>query len=227
MHLLSSPAHLFSMVLLSIVLGVMTMAVPLTVHNTDIGKWQWHSKRRFMSETTVSLIRRFGPKQSAVSDEVLNSQEHWYLYISTRHCFHAVQEDTKLWRVRKVDNAKRINKTFILGTIKKVNDPDETFPGLMNDLFSRIHEKIITGPSQFKALNGVIDFLLEEKNLPEGLTYTPGPEDRAKIFLAMTDYDQYLHKFPDVPEQDRYTRPTGEATDVQQAASILMGMSQS
>ncbi|KAJ3718561.1 hypothetical protein DFJ43DRAFT_1042891 [Lentinula guzmanii] len=220
------------MVLLSIVLGVMTMAVPLTVHNTDIGR-QSHSKRSFTSETQVNLIRRFGSKQSAVSDEVLNSQEHWYLYISTRHCFHAVQEDAKLWRVTKVHNAKRINikkfKTFILGTIKKVDDPDETFPGptavaLMNNLFSKIQG--ITGPTQFKALNGVMDFLLKEENLPKGLTYTPDPEDRTKIFLAMTDYDQYLRKFPDVPEKERYTRPTDEATDVQQAASILMGMSQ-
>ncbi|KAJ3995265.1 hypothetical protein F5050DRAFT_1768501 [Lentinula boryana] len=238
MHLLSFPAHLFSIVLLSIVLGVMTMAVPLTVHNTDIGKWQWHSKRRFMSETKVYLVRRIDQShpprkddhRAAIRTTILRGYEHWYLYISTMHSFYAVQDDElKLWRVRKVDDGKIISSGFILGNLD--NDPVKAFQdrtALMNDLFSKIQR--ITGPSQFEALNAVIDFLKADST-PEGLTYTPGPEDPdawTKIFLAMTNYDQYQQKFPNVPAKDRYMRPTGdsETTDVQQAASILMGITQ-
>ncbi|KAJ3980975.1 hypothetical protein F5890DRAFT_1538482 [Lentinula detonsa] len=236
MHLLSSPAHLFTVVLLSIVLGVMTMAVPLTVHNPDIGKWQWHSKRRFMSETKVYLIRRIDQSHPPAKDDhrmairttILHGHEHWYLYISTKHSFYAVQDDElKLWRVRKVDNGKIISSGFILGNLDY--DPDKTFQdrtALMNDLFSKI--QTITGPSQFEALDAVID-LLKADSTPKGLEYKPdlqNPDAWTKIFLAMTNYDQYRQKFPNVPARDRYMRPTGEATDVQQAASILMGMSQ-
>ncbi|KAJ3749921.1 hypothetical protein DFH05DRAFT_1465029 [Lentinula detonsa] len=222
MHLLSSPAHLFTVVLLSIVLGVMTMAVPLTVHNTDVGKWQWHSKR----ELTVSLVRRYGPlgedNRKAAYSKILDSRENWYLYITHYHAFHAVQENQR-WQLRRIDSVKPVAAGLILGTIQVTKFANR--PELMADFYSKI--ETITGPSQFEALNALIQSLTTD--IPRGLEYTPRPEDPdawTKIFLAMTNYDQYRQKFPNVPAKDRYMRPTGEATDVQQAASILMGMSQ-
>ncbi|KAJ3713767.1 hypothetical protein DFJ43DRAFT_1104815 [Lentinula guzmanii] len=227
MHLLSSPAHLFSMVLLSIAFGVMTMAVPLTVRDTDIGEWQWHSKR-LDDGHIVGLVRRFGQEQqseakkqrNAKSSRKLDGQERWYLYITQSHSFHAIQEN-QLWRLKHVIDEKRLSPGLILGSIKY----DVYSPSLKRLANLYLELETITGASQFEALNATINFLKTE--IAEGLEYTPRPEDPdawTKIFLAMTDYDQYLRKFPDVPEKDRYKRPT-EGTAEAQAASILMGIS--
>ncbi|KAJ3796664.1 hypothetical protein GGU11DRAFT_745918 [Lentinula aff. detonsa] len=210
------------------------MAVPLMgVHNMDIGKWQWHSKRIFRSETKVYLVRRIDQShpprkddhRAAIRTTVLRGHEHWYLYISTAHSFHAVQDDQlKLWRVRKIDNGKSISSGFILGAIQLNldHDPDKNLKDrtpLMDDLFSKI--QTITGPSQFEALNAVIDFLKAD-SIPKGLTYTPGPEDPdawTKIFLAMTDYDQYRRKFPEKNQYIRIEDEPDEITVAPQAAS--------
>ncbi|KAJ3786470.1 hypothetical protein GGU10DRAFT_351628 [Lentinula aff. detonsa] len=89
MHLLSSPAHLFSMVLLSVVLGVMTMAVPLTVHNTDIGKSQWHSKRDEIPTFTVSLVRRIGQEQPPLPDDRRSAVTPCSRTLVSVHCLQA------------------------------------------------------------------------------------------------------------------------------------------
>ncbi|KAJ3984092.1 hypothetical protein F5890DRAFT_1565988 [Lentinula detonsa] len=207
--LLSSPAHLFSVVLLSVVLGLMTMAVPLTVHNTDIGKSQWRSKRNEMTAFTVSLIRRIGQEQPpslndrrpAVTTLQLRVQEHWYLYIASKHGFYAVQNE---------QGGKRANPGLILGIIrsKEIDVDAAVRKKLLNGLLSKIEK--ITGNSQFAALNAVMTFL--EASKLEGLEYKPStgnPDAWKKIFLAMTNYDKYLHDFSHVPEKDQYTRPSG------------------
>ncbi|KAJ3796661.1 hypothetical protein GGU11DRAFT_830177 [Lentinula aff. detonsa] len=216
------------MVLLSIALGVMTMAVPLTVRDTDIGEWQWHSKR-LDDGHIVGLVRRFGQEQqseakkqrNAKSSKKLDGQERWYLYITQSHSFHAIQEN-QLWRLKHVIDDKRPSPGLILGSIKyDVYSPSSK---RLAKLYSKL--ETITGASQFEALNAMINYL--KTDIPEGLEYTPRPEDPdawTKIFLAMTDYDLYLHQFPYVPEKDRYKRPTGETT-VEQAASISKGISQ-
>ncbi|KAJ3749912.1 hypothetical protein DFH05DRAFT_1561151, partial [Lentinula detonsa] len=226
MHLLSSPAHLFSMVLLSIALGVMTMAVPLTVRDTDIGEWQWHSKR-LDDGHIVGLVRRHGQEQqseakkrpNAKSSKKLDGQECWYLYITQSHSFHAIQEK-QLWRLKHVIDEARPSPGLILGSIKyDVYSPSSRH---LANLYSKL--ETITGDSQFEALNAMINFL--KTKIPGGLEYTPRPEDPnawTKIFLAMTDYDQYLKEFPDVPEKDRYQRPPEGTTDAQPAASISGG----
>ncbi|KAJ3745821.1 hypothetical protein DFH05DRAFT_1489625 [Lentinula detonsa] len=215
MHLLSSPAHLFSMVLLSVVLGVMTMAVPLTVRNTDIGKSHWHSKRNENPTYTVSLVRRIGQEQppslddrrSAVTTLRLCVQEHWYLYIASNHGFYAVQEGP-VWQIKKIQGGKRANPGLIFGIIrfKEIDVDAAVRKKLLNDLLSKIEK--ITGPGQFEALNAVMTFL--EANKLEGLEYKPStgnPDAWEKIFLAMTDYDKYLSVFPNVSPKDRYKRP--------------------
>ncbi|KAJ3749919.1 hypothetical protein DFH05DRAFT_1465023, partial [Lentinula detonsa] len=231
MHLLSSPAHLFSMILLSIVLGVMTMAVPLTVRDTDIGKLQWHPERRVIK---VNLVRRYGQEQpppkedtgKAVCTQNLDSREHWYLYITSAHGFYAVQED-RLWRLRKVDNGKKITSGLNLGTIQFNQDFDPNKAAnrvpLMENLYSKI--ETITDSTQFTALNATIDFL--KTNIPEGLTYTPNPKDPdawTKIFLAMTDYDQYRQIFPSVAPKDRYEKIPEGTTEAQRAGIIKHGL---
>ncbi|KAJ3729945.1 hypothetical protein DFJ43DRAFT_1082929 [Lentinula guzmanii] len=213
MHLLSSPAHLFSMVLLSVVLGVMTMAVPLTVHNTDIGKSHWHSKRDESPAYTVSLVRRIGQEQPpslddrrpAVTTLQLRVQEHWYLYIASKHGFYAVQNEQG-WQLTKVYSGKRANPGLVFGIIRFNNDKAAVRKTRLNDLLSNIEK--ITGPGQFEALNAVMTFL--EANKLEGLEYIPSagnPDAWKKIFLAMTDYDEYLRAFQHVPPKDLYKRP--------------------
>ncbi|KAJ3735245.1 hypothetical protein DFJ43DRAFT_1136899 [Lentinula guzmanii] len=227
MHLLS-PAHLFSMVLLSIVLGVMTMAVPLTVHNTDIGKWQWHSKRDVNREFTVGLIRRSGQEQQLSanpwtllptiirSDSAFHTEEYWHLYITRRHSFHAVQMG-QVWQFKQVDHVKPVYPKLSLGSI--------TLPSDARSIKANAQRL------NFAALNALINFLLEE-NLPEGLKYTPCPKDPdawTKIFLAMTDYDRYLETYPNLNDKPRYVKlldkPDG-TTVAPQAASNSEGMSQ-
>ncbi|KAJ3995266.1 hypothetical protein F5050DRAFT_1768502 [Lentinula boryana] len=229
MHLLSSPAHLFSVVLLSIVLGVMTMAVPLTVHNTDVGKWQWHSKRGKdkRGELTVSLVRRYGPlgedNRKAAYSKILDSRENWYLYITHYHAFHAVQENQR-WQLRRIDTGKSVAAGLILGTIQVVKSANR--PQLMADCYSKI--ETITGPSQFEALNALIQFLTTE--IPKGLAYTPRPEDPdawTKIFLAMTNYDQYVQKFPSVALKDQYEELPEGTTEAERAALISQGLMKS
>ncbi|KAJ3984077.1 hypothetical protein F5890DRAFT_1519214 [Lentinula detonsa] len=49
-----------------------------------------------------------------------------------------------------------------------------------------------------------------EANKLEGLEYKPSagnPDAWKKIFLAMTDYDEYLRAFQNVPPKDLYKRP--------------------
>ncbi|KAJ3995276.1 hypothetical protein F5050DRAFT_1895909 [Lentinula boryana] len=227
MHLLSSPAHLFSVVLLSIALGVMTMAVPLTIRDTDIGKWQWHSKRRGpLLQLKVTLVRRYGPEpesstednRQAAYSKFLHNEEHWYLYI-TQYCgFHAVQ-DNQLWRLRKVVSKIPVVSKFSVGQITSTKDVTIS-EGRKEALYSEIEK--ITGHSQFEALNAMIDFLKTE--IPKGMAYTPRSEDPdawTKIFLAMTNHDQYLKEFPG--QEDPYIRLPDGTTDAQRAASISEG----
>ncbi|KAJ3745836.1 hypothetical protein DFH05DRAFT_1542667 [Lentinula detonsa] len=190
----------------------MTMAVPLTVHNTDIGKSQWHSKRNEMTASSDGLAKSTEPplpddRRSAVTTLQLRVQEHWYLYISSKHGFYAVQEGP-VWQIKKIQDGKRANPGLIFGIIrsKEIDVDAAVRKKLLNGLLSKIEK--ITGDSQFAALNVVITFLKD--NITTRLEYIPSagnPDAWKKIFLAMTDYDEYLSVFPNVPPQDRYKRP--------------------
>ncbi|KAJ3713763.1 hypothetical protein DFJ43DRAFT_1104802 [Lentinula guzmanii] len=207
----------------------MTMAVPLTVHNTDVGKWQWHSKRGKdnRGELTVSLVRRYGPlgedNRKAAYSKILDSRENWYLYITHYHAFHAVQENQR-WQLRRIDSGTSVAAGLILGTIQVTKFANR--PQLMADFYSKI--ETITGPSQFEALNALIQFLTTD--IPKGLEYTPRPEDRnawTKIFLAMTNYDQYVQKFPSVALQDQYEKLPEGTTEAERDALISQGLMKS
>ncbi|KAJ3992016.1 hypothetical protein F5050DRAFT_1032428 [Lentinula boryana] len=222
MYLLSSPAHLFSMVLLSIVLGAMTMAVPLTVRDTDIGKWQWLSKRqvKYPKPIPVGLVRRKDASDASPAKvgTSLDSQEHWSLSITRRHSFHAVQEDGQ-WRVKEIISKKQVPLGLVLGTIEV--DPNYSgsyYLKRMANLYSKI-TTITDDSNQFKALDHLIEFLTTTTF--QGLTYKPREGDTdtwRKIFLAMTDYKKYLEEFPNVNE--RYTNRQYELEQLKEKQRI-------
>ncbi|KAJ3978810.1 hypothetical protein F5890DRAFT_1479035 [Lentinula detonsa] len=222
MHLLSSPAHLFSIVLLSIVLGVMTMAVPMTARNTDIGKWQWHSKRGDISVNNVMLVRRYGEKSSTDNQPavartmMLHIKEQWQLYITRYHGFYAVQEN-QLWRLTPIGSKKAVLSSFVLGTIDSGRDTYRD--KRMEALYSKI--QTMTGPNQFAAINAAIQML--SSNEVEGVAYTPTQEDPnawKEIYMAMTDYAQYEKVFP----EGKYSRFPDDTTDAQRTVLITKGL---
>ncbi|KAJ3713771.1 hypothetical protein DFJ43DRAFT_1104832, partial [Lentinula guzmanii] len=212
------------------------MAVPLTVHNTNIGKWQWHSKRRGEHlAIKVMLVRRYGQVRQTSTDnqpptvytKFLHSAEEWQLYFTQYHGFHAV-ENGQLWQLTPVDSKKSVISSLILGTIQ-IEKPDVPGKGptnrnqRMSDLYSKI--RTMTGSSQHEAINATINML--ESNEFKGLKYTPtreNPNAWTKIFLAMTDYDRYKREFPS--EENPYIRLPDGTTETQRAASIHRGSKQ-
>ncbi|KAJ3713751.1 hypothetical protein DFJ43DRAFT_1104765, partial [Lentinula guzmanii] len=223
MHLISSPAHLFTVVLLSIVLGVMTMAVPLTVRNTN-------SKRDVgLVGYTVGLVRRYGPEvQSStipaiVRTQTFQSPEYWHLYITQRRSFHAVQKDQG-WQFIQVTHERKVHPKLILGSIEMTEDigAKKVAQERMDDLYLKIRTNKITARTQFEAFNALMNYLMNE--IPYGLEYKPNPEDPdawTKIYLAMTNYDQYLRKFPDLTEKDRYIKLSDGTAEAQRAAEAF------
>ncbi|KAJ3741613.1 hypothetical protein DFH05DRAFT_1506771 [Lentinula detonsa] len=224
MHLLSSPAHLFSIVLLSIVLGVMTMAVPLTARNTDIGKWQWHSNALFtyIVVNNVMLVRRYGEKSSTDNQPAV--ARTMMLHIK-EHGSCTLPDTTVFMQYRRIN----------CGGSHRLAAKKRYFPclfwGLSIQEGTRIatsawklfysNQKTMTGPNQFAAINAAIQML--SSNEVEGVAYTPTQEDPnawKEIYMAMTDYAQYEKVFRKASTAD-FRMIT---TDAQRTVLITKGL---